>query len=62
MRSGMKEGFRIEKYEGRKPFSEILKVIVADVLESFGFKVEMNKKVKTIEAVGQRRIKHHSYI
>ena len=43
----MKEKFKIEKYEGRKPPSKILKLIVADVLESFGFKVKMNKKIKT---------------
>ena len=47
----MKEKIKIEKYEGRKPSSEILKLIVADVLENFGFKVEMDKKVKTIEAL-----------
>jgi len=51
MKLEVKEGFNIEKYEGRKPSSEILKLIVADVLESFGFKVEMDKKVKTIETV-----------
>ena len=44
---GMKEKFKIEKYEGKKPPSKILKLIVADVLESFGFKVKMNKKIKT---------------
>ena len=48
MKLEVKEGFNIEKYEGRKPSSEILKLIVADVLESFGFKVEMDK-IETVE-------------